>query len=121
MSRPVRTILTAAVCVAAGLVALPASAQLRPVRPARPLPRAGAVEISGGLVWTPGFDLGSATAELTRNPGTGTGPYDLFTSDTSVGAAAGVQGRVGVYVTRTVSIEAGAQVLASGAVDVARE
>ena len=121
MIRPVRAILTAAACIAAGLAALPASAQLRPVRPARPLPRAGSVEISGGLVSTPGFDLGSATAELTRNPGTGTGPYDLFTSSTSVGAAAGVQGRVGVHVTRTLSIEAGAQVPAPPAVDVARQ
>ena len=50
-----------------------------PSRPARPAPHAGSWEISGGFLWQGGFDLGDRDAELTRNPATGTGPYDLFT------------------------------------------
>jgi hypothetical protein len=56
-----------------------------------------------------GFDLGTSNAELTRNPGTGTGPYNLFTAATRVGAIVGVQGRVGVYLSRSWMVEGGVQ------------
>lgn len=74
------------------------------------VPRAGALELSGGVVWTAATDLGSVSAEETRNTGTGTGPFVLFTTDSKIGAAIGLQGKFGVYVARSVSIEGGVAV-----------
>lgn len=99
---------TAAICAAACAAAQPARAQLYV---GRAVPHLGSVEVSGGVAWNQSFDLGSATAQLTRNPGTGTGLFDLFTSATSVGSGVGVQGRVGVYLTRALSVEGGIQYL----------
>jgi opacity protein-like surface antigen len=79
----------------------------RPARPARPTPHAGSWEVSGGLQWQGGFDLGAANAELTRNPTTGTGPFDLFSSGTKLGAGIGFQGRVAGYVSKNLAIEGG--------------
>jgi hypothetical protein len=79
----------------------------RPTRPARPTPHAGSWEVSGGLLWQGGFDLGSADAELTRNPTTGTSPYDLFSSDSKLGSGIGFQGRITGYLSRNLAIEGG--------------
>ena len=92
-----RTVVTLAVCATAWLVAQPARAQMWVGRAA---PHTGSVEASGGALWSQGFDLGTSSAQLTRNPVTGTGPYDLFTADTHAGTVTGVQGRVGVYLSR---------------------
>jgi hypothetical protein len=70
-------------------------------------PHGGSVEISGGIAWAGGYDLGSVSAEETRNTGTGTGPFVLFGADSRMNAAAGVQGHIGVYLSRSVSIEGG--------------
>jgi hypothetical protein len=72
-------------------------------------PQRGSVEISGGVVAFGGFDLGSRNAEETRNINTGTGSFTLFTADSRVGAAPGAQFRVGVYLSKAISIEAGLQ------------
>jgi hypothetical protein len=72
-------------------------------------PRGGSVELSGGVSWVQGFDLGNASAEQTRNPTTGSSPLVLFTSDTALDAATGAQVRLGVYLTRRISIEGGFQ------------
>lgn len=72
------------------------------------IPRSGNVEISGGLFWLRGVDLGTAAAEETRNPGTGTGPFVLFQTDSRTESAPGVQGKIGVYIARSVSVEGGA-------------
>jgi hypothetical protein len=72
-------------------------------------PRRGSVEISGGVVYFGGFDMGSLDAEETRNINTGTGPFTLFATDTRAGAAPGAQLNVGVYLSRAISIEAGVQ------------
>lgn len=72
-------------------------------------PRGGSVELSGGVQWAQGFDLGSTPAILTRNPVTGTNPFTLFDSDTALDAAPGAQARLGVYLSRRVSIEGGVQ------------
>ena len=101
-----RTVVTLAVCATAWLVAQPARAQMWV---GRDLPHTGSVEASGGALWSGGFGLGTSTAQLTRNPATGTGPYDLFTADTHAGTVTGVQGRVGVYLSRAVAVEAGVQ------------
>ena len=69
-----RAVLVSAACALACLVALPASAQ---VYVGLAVPRTGSVEVSGGVLWNQGFDFGSAAATLTRNPGTGTGPFTL--------------------------------------------
>lgn len=72
-------------------------------------PRRGSVEISGSALWSGGFDVGSRAADLTRNTGTGTGPYTLFTTTSKVGPATGARARVGVHVSRAFAIEGGAQ------------
>ena len=69
-------------------------------------PGRGTVEIGGGAMWAPGFDLGSRTAELTRS-GQQSEPFDLFSSEGDVDGFPGVHGRVGVYLTRAISVEAG--------------
>ncbi len=82
----------------------------RPPRPPRPTPHAGSLEVSGGLLWQGGFELGSADAELTRNPTTGTGPLDLFTSGTELGSGIGVQARIAGYLSKRLAIEGGVRV-----------
>lgn len=72
-------------------------------------PHRGSVEISGGVVSFGGFDLGTRDAEETRNINTGAGPFALFASDSRVDAAPGAQIRVGVYLSRAISLEAGVQ------------
>ena len=71
------------------------------------IPRRGNVEISGGVVWSGGYDVGSASAEETRNTGTGTGPFVLFSASSEADPAVGLQGRLGVYLARSVSVEGG--------------
>ena len=96
--------LAALTAVALCLVPVSASAQVY----IQDIPRGGNLEISGGVLWMPGSDLGTASAEETRNPGTGTGPFVLFQTDSRTDAAPGVQGKLGVYLSRSVSIEGGA-------------
>ena len=72
-------------------------------------PRAGSKEFSGGATWSHGYDLGATRATLTRNPGTGTTPFELFSADTRIDAAPAAHARLGVYVARSVSLEGGVQ------------
>jgi hypothetical protein len=72
-------------------------------------PRGGSVEFSGGALWSQGFDLGDRSATLTRNPATGSAPFELFTADTRFDAAPAGQARLGVYLARSISIEGGLQ------------
>lgn len=98
------------VCLAA---ASTVEAQARPAPPARssrPTPHAGSWELSGGLQWQGGVDLGLRNAELTRNPDTGTGPYDLFTSETTLRPAAGVEGHLTGYMTSRLALEGGVRI-----------
>lgn len=76
----------------------------------RQTPHTGSVEVSGGGVYQGGKDLPDFTATLTRNPTTGPGPFELFKSDATLGAAFGVQARVGFYLSSALSIEGGVQV-----------
>lgn len=72
-------------------------------------PRRGSIELSGGALWAGGYDLGSRAATLTRNPPTGSGPFELFSADTQLEARPGAQGKVAIYLSRALAIEAGAQ------------
>ena len=73
------------------------------------LPRKGSVEIGAGAVWSGGFDLGSMSAEETRNSLTDTSPFVLFTTTSRADAVPGVQARVGVYLAKAFSIEGGVE------------
>src|SRR5262249_6926108 len=85
--------------------------QPRPApRPPRPTPHAGSWEIGGGFWFSGGFDLGNATAELTRNPDTGTGPLDLFTTRSTLTSGPGFHGRLSGYVSKSVAIEGSARI-----------
>ena len=75
----------------------------------RAKPKAGSVEISGGALMAAGKDLPDIAATLTRNPGTGSGPFVLFESDATLTTAFGAQARIGVYVSPALSIEGGFQ------------
>ena len=62
------------------------------------------VEVSGGGVFVGGFDLGETTAQLTSNA---SGTFDQFSTSGEMKAAAGVQARLGVFLTRTLAVEGG--------------
>lgn len=73
-------------------------------------PRRGSVELGGGLLWAGGFDLDSLPALLTANAGNQAPPVTLFGTETRVGSIAGLKGRVGFFLSSTVSLEAGVAV-----------
>ena len=75
----------------------------------RSVPHAGTVEVSGGGTFSGGYDLGSISADETRNTGTGSGPFVLFTATSRTKPALGLQGRLGVFVAQSASLEAGIQ------------
>jgi hypothetical protein len=100
----------AALCVVL-LGAVPSPARAQQIYLGSAAPHRGSWEVSGGAIWSDGYDLGTRSAELTRNTGGGTGPFDLFTASTEVTTATGGQGRIGVYLSRSVALEAGAQFL----------
>jgi hypothetical protein len=104
----------AAVCLL--LAAAPVDGQVRSParpRPQGPTPHAGSIEISGGAVWDGGFDLGSADATLTGNSSAGgsSSPYDLFTTDSRLGAGFGFQARLAGYLSRSLAVEGGVRLL----------
>jgi hypothetical protein len=65
--------------------------------------------MSGGGMLSGGYDLGSISAEETRNTGGGTGPFVLFTAASRAKPTVGLQGRLGVFIAQSASIEAGIQ------------
>ncbi len=95
-----------AAAVIFGAIPRPAAGQIWLGAPA---PRSGSVELSGGVLWAQGYDLGGTPALLTRNPTTGSSPLQLFDSTSRLDAASGLVARLGVYLSRSVSIEGGFQ------------
>ena len=96
----------AAFCLAIAWSAAPAHADAQ-VYIGRGVPHAGTLEINGGAAWSGGFDLGSVSADETRNTGTTTGPFALFSVSSRMDAAPAAQARLGVYLAKSASIEAG--------------
>jgi hypothetical protein len=84
------------------LLALPAAAAAQPYV-GRSAPHRGSFELSGGVVWTGGYDAGSAVAKETT---AGTAPLTLFVLDGNVKSGPGVAIQVGVYLGQRVSAEA---------------
>jgi hypothetical protein len=89
-------------CAAAIAAATPARAQTYIRTDA---PRGGSIELTGGASISPGFDLDSAQAELTR--GAQSDGLDLFRTQGEVSGFPGIYARVGVYVSRAISVEGG--------------
>jgi hypothetical protein len=87
------------------LLALPAAAAAQPYV-GTSAPHRGSFEVSGGGVWTGGYDAGSAEAKETT---AGTAPLTLFVVDGSVKSGPGAAFQVGVYLGRRVSLEAAFQ------------
>jgi len=65
----------------------------------------GTFELTGGVLWTGGYAAGSASANLSRNPTTGTAPLTEFQSEGQMLSAAGADVHLGVYLGRRVSVE----------------
>ena len=66
------------------------------------------VTVSGGLLWTEGYSIGAATAELRGNGvGATAPPFTLFHAGSSFDAVVGVDGRVGFAVTPALTLEGG--------------
>jgi hypothetical protein len=63
------------------------------------------------MTWGAAYDLDSRDAEETRNTGTGTTPFVLFATTSRVTSAIGGQGRVAVYLSHAIAVEAGVQYL----------
>lgn len=70
-------------------------------------PRAGSWEAGGGVRWGASTDFGERRAEQTRNPTTGSGPFELFVADSSLESAPGADVHLAFYVTPAVALEAG--------------
>jgi hypothetical protein len=84
------------------LLALPALAAAQPYI-GTSAPHRGSFELSGGVVWTGGYDAGSADAKETT---AGTAPLTLFVVDATVKSGPGAAVQIGVYLGRRVSVEA---------------
>lgn len=100
IGRPVALVSFALVLGASARIA----AQTPPAAPTTGRPHG--VEVGVGLEWLGGFDIGSATALLPRNPATGSEPFTLFHSDGRQGAAAAFGATIGFNISQVVAVEA---------------
>jgi hypothetical protein len=94
-----------AVLIAALLTAATASPAFAQIYAGSDTPRRGTVEVGGGGLWGAGFDLPTVDAGLTR--ATGNDRFDLFSVDGRASGFPGAHARVGVYLSSSISIEAG--------------
>jgi hypothetical protein len=69
------------------------------------VPRAGMVEVGATATWTGGDDLGTIEAREISNPGVSSNPLTLFRTDAKVKPSVGVEGQIGVYLSRALEIE----------------
>jgi hypothetical protein len=75
----------------------------------RDVPHGGSIEVDGGMIWSAGYSTGTAQANETRNPSTGSSPLTLFQADGRLGAAIGADARLGVYLSPRWAVEGGFQ------------
>jgi hypothetical protein len=66
-------------------------------------PHSGSIEVGGDGTFAQGFDMGSATADLTTS--SATQRFDLFKTQSRVDAFPGVSLRFGYYLSRSISLE----------------
>jgi hypothetical protein len=97
-----------AIAVLGALFLAPASAGAQ-AYPGTTAAHAGSFEVGGGVVWTGGYEAGSAAAMESPNSSGGGTPLTLFTSSARVPAVAGVEARAGIYLGARVSAEAAFQ------------
>lgn len=69
-------------------------------------PRPARFEVSGGVSWLGGYDLGARDATLTGNAGTPGGEVVLFRAESDVSSCVGIDVRVGVRMTRRLIADA---------------
>jgi len=69
-------------------------------------PHRGSIELGGGIGWVGGSAAGSAAANETRNPSTGSTPLTLFQTDSRTLSAATLDVRAGVYITPRLLVSA---------------
>ena len=100
---------TLALVLMAGTLSLGASEATAQVWAGPSGPRAGSVEVSAGAAFVGKVPLGDRDAEESRNINTGSGPFALFASESTLGAGPAALLRLGVYLSRAVSVEAGVQ------------
>jgi hypothetical protein len=93
-------------CLAASIVIVRTATSDAQIVTDPPLMPPHAFEVSSGLEWFGGFDLGGRTALLPRNPSTGSEPFTLFASEGEQGAFPAGFLTIGYHLTDTVLIEA---------------
>jgi hypothetical protein len=87
------------------VLAVPAGALAQPYPRASATPHRGTVEISAAATWARGYDAGGLNANETSNTTTGGAPLTLFSVSSRVQSGSGGAARIGVYLTRRVSLE----------------
>jgi opacity protein-like surface antigen len=91
-----------------GLCAFASLAAAQGASEETPSLRAHRVTLSGGVLWTGGYEIGDATATLRGNGlGANPPPFTLFESSSSMDGTIGVETRIGFSLTRTLAIEGG--------------
>ena len=66
------------------------------------------VTLGGGLLWSGGYDIGDATAQLRGNgAGPSATPFNWFTTSTRIAPATAPMFHVGVALTRSIAIDGG--------------
>ena len=99
------TVRRAARCVALLGLLLPGPAWAQPLQPSSSGPfRPWSIEVDAGVLWSSGIDLGSTTASITANQTPPT-DYPLFKTAADLGGAPGFEGRIGLWITRAISVE----------------
>jgi hypothetical protein len=95
----------AAVRVALLGLLLPGPAWAQAIQPSSGGPfRPWSIEVDAGLLWSSGIDLGSTTASITANQ-TPAADYPLFETAADLDAAPRFEGRIGLWITRTIGVE----------------
>lgn len=88
-------------------VGLATEALAQPTDPT-PALRPHHLTVGGGVVWTGGYPIGDATAQLRGNAvGASAPPFTLFQSESAIEATAGVDARVGLAMSRSLTLELG--------------